>query len=184
MRDLTKSMFSYGWAMSVFGAQQMMNLLNPRDGMQNTTQSLQHVSTAAANELGGTLQGMFRAGDGLQRGLVDLMFGAGMCGMLDPTRWMRMGTDMMQQTANVTGQATQAASEAASATMASPWGAPSQDAGYGSGSSATSGWGGNAGIGSDASTGTSSFSNGQSSSGAGAASTAKAGQGQGWGPMV
>lgn len=152
MRDLTKSMFSYGWAMSVFGMQQMMNLLNPRDGMQKTAEALQHVASAAANELGGTLNGTFRVGDDMQRGMVDLMFGAGMGGMLDPTRWMRMGTEMMQQTANVAdqatqaaGQATQAAGEAASATMASPWGAPSQDSGDSvggpAGSGQAQGWG-------------------------------------------
>jgi hypothetical protein len=190
MRDLTKSMFSYGWAMSVFGMQQMMNMLNPRDGMQKTAEAMQNVASAAANELGGTLKGTFRVGDDMQRGMVDMMFGAGMGGMLDPTRWMRMGTDMMQQGASfagqatqAAGQATQAAGEAASATMASPWGAPSQDGGYSTGSSgnATSGWGGNAGLGSDGSS--SGFAPGPAAAGTGGEPAGSFAQDQGWGPM-
>ena len=38
MRDLTKSMMSWGWAMGVFGVQQMMNVVMPAQGGGNPCQ--------------------------------------------------------------------------------------------------------------------------------------------------
>lgn len=72
MRELTKSMFSYAWAMSLFGAQQMLNLLSP----SKAAGAFEGVASATEKELGQSLQSVFKTGDDLQRRMVNLMFGA------------------------------------------------------------------------------------------------------------
>ena len=79
MNEFTKSAFSFTWAMSVFGAQQMFNLLTP----SRATRGFNQVARAAEGELGDVLRGAFRAGDALQRGTVDAAFG-----------WTAMGTNV------------------------------------------------------------------------------------------
>ena len=59
MQELTKSMFSYTWAMSLFGAQQMLNLLSP----SKAAKAFEGVTSATERELGQSLQSVFRAGD-------------------------------------------------------------------------------------------------------------------------
>ena len=73
MREFTKSMMSYTWAMSLFGVQQMFNALRP----SKAAESFDHVTEATEEELGRSLQSAFRAGDDLQRRLLDIMFCAG-----------------------------------------------------------------------------------------------------------
>ena len=95
MRELTKSVMSYTWAMSVFGVQQMVSLFIPRQGrsMADSVDAINNVTGAATEQLGETMQSTFRAGDQLQRGVVDLMFGAMMMGAWCPDRWTRNGRD-------------------------------------------------------------------------------------------
>lgn len=71
MREFTKSMFSFSWAMSLFGAQQMLNFLSPSKAVN----AFDEVTSATRNELGQPLQTAFEAGDQLQRRMIDLMFG-------------------------------------------------------------------------------------------------------------
>jgi hypothetical protein len=87
VREFTKSMMSYGWAMSVFGVQQMLNLFSMQPGRQGgkATDAFNNVTECTAEQLGDTMRSTFRAGDTLQRGMVNMMFG-----MLMP--WM-MGSD-------------------------------------------------------------------------------------------
>lgn len=75
MREFTKSMFSYAWAMSLFGVQQTLSVLTPR-GQQDhpATRAFNNVAGAARDELGSSLGATYRAGDNLQRGLVDATF--------------------------------------------------------------------------------------------------------------
>lgn len=124
MRDLTKSILSFSWAMSLFGLRQMGAILSPGTG---TTSAFNAVTRSTESQLGSMLRSTFRAGDNLQRGMVDMMFGMLTLGAWDPNQMMRMGTDMMQRSAQAgagamqssaqaVGQATQAA--AASAGMA------------------------------------------------------------------
>src|SRR5262245_21059676 len=81
MKELTKSLASCTWAMSVFGVQQMTNLFMPRDGgMDKTTGCFDRVAAAAEEQLGPTMRSAFRAGNELQRMMVDLMFGGLMMG--------------------------------------------------------------------------------------------------------
>lgn len=71
MRDLTKAMLRFPWALSLFGLQQTLNLLRPAQA----TEALDKVTAATAGEFDDLLKAAFRAGDNLQRGLVDLSFG-------------------------------------------------------------------------------------------------------------
>jgi hypothetical protein len=74
MRDLTKSVTSYTWAMSVFGVQQMFNLLGlgGSGSWNRSTRAFNNVTDATAREMGDTMRAVFRSGDTLQRGVVDL----------------------------------------------------------------------------------------------------------------
>lgn len=88
MRDFAKSMMSYTWAMSVFGMQQLAHLLLPGEGrsMCEATDSFGRLTSATTEQLGGGLKATFRAGDQLQRGVMDLMFSAMTMGAWSPER--------------------------------------------------------------------------------------------------
>jgi hypothetical protein len=109
MRDLTKSMASYTWAMSVYSAQQMMSLMTP----QKATDSFDKVTAATVNEMDNALKETFQVGDRIQRGMVDIMMGSlGMFG-LDPGRWLNAGASVMQQSMGAMQRATEGAAKAA-----------------------------------------------------------------------
>lgn len=138
MRDLTKSMVSYTWAMSVFGVQQTLNLLNP-NGQAAGAEAMRNVAGATADTFGPTLRAVYQAGDNIQGGLVDLMFGGMWSGRLDPNRWMQSATDTMRNMGNMGAQATagaaNAAAGAANASASGQQGNPGQPGG------GSSGWG-------------------------------------------
>ena len=81
MRDFIKSMFSFSWAMSLFGVQQMANVVAPSRAMK----SFDNVTNAAEKEFDDITQTTFASGDRLQRGLVDLMFGVLPAGEANPS---------------------------------------------------------------------------------------------------
>ena len=122
MREFTKSMTSYTWAMSLFGLQQMVNVFRPA----KATQAFINVTKATEDQFGEALRATFRAGDNLQKGLVDVTFGLLTLGMFD--RGGGRGTvDVARQTgeafrqsgravgqaADIVGQAVQGATSAA-----------------------------------------------------------------------
>jgi hypothetical protein len=109
MREFTKSVFSFSWALSLFGIQQTLNLMTP----SKAAKALNNVTEATKGEMGETLKATFRAGDNLQRELVDLALGFSTGQSLNPSRWMRMTSDVMKQTAEVVGQGVQAATAGA-----------------------------------------------------------------------
>ncbi|MCA1593858.1 MAG: hypothetical protein LC754_14655 [Acidobacteria bacterium] len=129
MRDLTKSMMSYTWAMSLFGVQQMLNIMKPQRGQQHpATDAFNNVTQATEEEFDGVAKAAFRAGDNLQRGLVDLTFGIFSPGAFNQGGASRMssnigqqsadairqGMRVMEQTAGMVGQTMQGAASAAS----------------------------------------------------------------------
>src|SRR5947209_3552370 len=71
MRNLTKKALQFSWSLSLFGVQQLMNLLTPG----KAARSFGNASRAMECELGGALHSAFQVGDGLQQGLVDLTLG-------------------------------------------------------------------------------------------------------------
>jgi hypothetical protein len=108
LRDLTKSVTSYTWAMSVYGVQQMLNMLNPG----KAAESFETVTAAAVNEMGGAMKDAFRVGDRIQRGMVDMMMaGMGMWAM-DPSRIMNGASSAMRQTMDATQRAAQGMADA------------------------------------------------------------------------
>jgi hypothetical protein len=87
MRDLTKSAFSLSWALSLFGLKQVTNILAPREGqsMDSATRAFEAVTEKTEEQLTDSLRATYRAGDNLQRGLVDAMFSF----MTPLTSWTR-----------------------------------------------------------------------------------------------
>lgn len=71
MRDLTRSMASFSWAMSLYGVRQMANLVSPR----RAADAFGAVARSAGGTLGPGLRSAFQTGDRLQRAVVDLSFG-------------------------------------------------------------------------------------------------------------
>jgi len=119
MRDFTKSVFSFSWAMSLFGIQQTLNLMSP----SKASEAFEHVTEATKEEMGDTLKATFRAGDNLQKGLVDITLGLFTGQALNPSRWMRMTSDVMNQSAEAVGQGMRAATSSGQQAAAG-WEAP------------------------------------------------------------
>lgn len=70
MRELARSMASFSWAMSLFGVEQMTNLMSPRRAVD----AFGAVTRTAQEALGPGLRAAFRTGDRLQTAMVDLSF--------------------------------------------------------------------------------------------------------------
>jgi hypothetical protein len=107
MRELTKSMLSFSWAMPIFGMKQMMDIALPRDMSRpfgQATDSFNAVTDATQNQLGDAWRSAFRAGDQLQRGMVDLMFGLFSFDAFNPNRLMQMTSGLMQSSMGALGQ--------------------------------------------------------------------------------
>ena len=129
MREFTKSMMSYTWAMSLFGVQQMFNAFRP----SKAAESFDNVTEATREEFGEALKATFRAGDNLQQGVVDLTFSVFTLGMFDrgggsrgttttasdigrqSAEAVRQGIRAVGQTADAIGQTVQGVAGAADA---------------------------------------------------------------------
>jgi hypothetical protein len=99
IRDLTKSMLS--------GIEQLTNTLLPQKPSQPThraTATFNAVTQATEAQFDTVLKGVFKAGDTLQRGVVDLMFGCLSLETYDPSQIMRMTSDTMRQTTGAFSQ--------------------------------------------------------------------------------
>ncbi len=105
MRELTKSMMSYTWAMSMFGLQVMLDLLNPQRGPNAVQEAFASMAENTAGQLGGMMGVTFRTADNVQRGLIDLMFRTLMLENLNPVRWVRKGSDAVQKSSSGVGWA-------------------------------------------------------------------------------
>jgi hypothetical protein len=117
LRDLTKSMLSFSWGMSLFGAKQLVNSLTP----EKATAAFDAVTRATEAQLGDVFKGAFRVGDRLQRNMVDMTFSVLMLEAFNPSQMMKMASDVTQQTTGTTGQGTQAR-PAGSQERATGWG--------------------------------------------------------------
>jgi hypothetical protein len=76
MQQLTKSLGSFSWAMSLFGFQQMMNALSATSGDSRAKAigALDEITNVSLEHCGRAARDTFDAGDKLQRGMIDLMF--------------------------------------------------------------------------------------------------------------
>jgi hypothetical protein len=77
MREFTKSLSTFSWAMTLFSVQQLGNLFKRNGGGQGgkAAQAFDAVTCSAEAQLGQMLGETFRTGDKLQRSMVDMMFG-------------------------------------------------------------------------------------------------------------
>src|SRR5438034_7169178 len=100
MRDLTKSMLSLSWAMSLFGVQQMVNLMKP----SKAAKAFDNVTEAAKQDFDDVTKKTFQAGDDFQRRFVDMTLGIFNLDAVNPGRMMRMTCDMTQRAADAVGQ--------------------------------------------------------------------------------
>jgi hypothetical protein len=112
MRELTKSMLSFSWAMPLYGMKQMLHVSLPSDMSRpfgKATDGFEAVTQAMKQQLGPTMTGLFQAGDQVQRGLVDVMFSFLSPQAMDPNAWMRMTSNFMQRSMQSMGQMAQMA---------------------------------------------------------------------------
>jgi hypothetical protein len=75
IRELTKSVLTLPWAISMFGVQQVANLVAPPSTgrMAGAAKAFDAVSDVTAQQLDGWLKQTYQVGNGVQRTLVDLM---------------------------------------------------------------------------------------------------------------
>jgi len=118
MRELTKSFFSFSWAMSLFGLQQAVNVINP----SRATQSFKSVTKATEDEFGGITEATFRAGDSVQRSFVDLTFGVFNGQAFNPGNWMKSITDALQGAVGSFAQSGSAAPPGGQSSSSTGWG--------------------------------------------------------------
>jgi hypothetical protein len=103
IRDLTKSIFSFSWGMSLFGTKQLANILTP----EKATAAFNAVTQTTEEQLGDVFKGVFRAGDQLQKGLVDVSFSFLTLEALNPSQWTKIFSDIARQTGGAFGQSGQ-----------------------------------------------------------------------------
>jgi hypothetical protein len=107
MREFTKSVTSFSWSMSLFGLQQLTNLLTPQAANRprhKATEAFDSVTRATEEQFGDILKETFKAGDKLQRGIVDMTLGIFLPRGLNPARMMGMASDTMQQATGCCGR--------------------------------------------------------------------------------
>ena len=76
MRDLARSVASFTWAMSLFGLEQMTNLMSPR----RAADAFGTMARSAEGSLGPGLRSAYETGDRLQKAVLDASFGlASLC---------------------------------------------------------------------------------------------------------
>jgi hypothetical protein len=144
MRELTKSIFSFSWAMSLFGIQQSTNLASP----EKAAKALNSVTGATEDQLTDLLKTTFKAGDKLQRSAVDLTLGMVTGESLNPNKWIRMASDATKQSAEALTKGVQGVTTTvrqAASTATSPGSGAGTGSAPGPGSASTSspqqGWG-------------------------------------------
>jgi hypothetical protein len=121
MREFTKSMVGFTWAVGIFGFQQMSRVLGAaaNDNQDAAIAQLDDVSRCAERHLTDQFAQQFRAGDQWQRRLIDVMLDAATLRAMDPRAMAEMvdprpvlndmdprkvfqgGVDMMQKSFDV-----------------------------------------------------------------------------------
>jgi hypothetical protein len=136
MREFTKSMTSYTWAMSLFGLQQMINVFRPG----KASDSFNNVTKATEDQFGDALRATFRAGDNLQRGLVDITFGVLTFGMFDRGGTRGATSDAARQTGEALRQSGRVVNQAVDVVSQTVQSATSAVTGVAASTVGRSGW--------------------------------------------
>lgn len=102
MRELVKSLSSLSWALSLFGARQVLDVVRgPRAGTDPwSAESLGAVTQAAEGTLDGFFQRTFEAGDQVQRSAVDLAFSLASREALEPNRIVALSSQFLRQSSS------------------------------------------------------------------------------------
>lgn len=76
MRELTKSLLSFSWGISLLGIKQAGDILSQvsQRSPGESQASVDPVTRAVVSELAGPFEGIFECGDNMQKGLVDMTF--------------------------------------------------------------------------------------------------------------
>ncbi len=78
MREFTKNLFSFSWALSLFGARQLGSVLNPQEtlkGAPDAAKAFGAVTGSVVEQFGQGLRQTFDVGDRLQGEILDVFFG-------------------------------------------------------------------------------------------------------------
>jgi hypothetical protein len=94
MRDMAKSAMTLPWVMSLFGLQQIANMMMPANGdsRADAAKAFDAVSQAAEQQLDGWLKTTYTMGNGIQKSVIDLMMLK--TPDIDPSVFMRMAEQM------------------------------------------------------------------------------------------
>ena len=101
--DLMKSFFSFSWAMTLLGLEQMTNVMSPdrsgnrQDRMRKTFDA---VTKATEKQLGDRTRRLFDAGDKLQREMVDLVFDVVRVDNLKPDKVLDRAAELAESAAD------------------------------------------------------------------------------------
>ena len=90
MRDMTKSLLSTSWAMSLFGAKQMINLVKTDEQSRSTTEAFDAATQATGEEFDDMIHSLFAVGDELQREIIDLVASSITSQALNPMNLMEL----------------------------------------------------------------------------------------------
>ncbi len=140
MREFTKSIFSFSWAMSLFGIQQTTNLMSP----EKAAKAFNSVTEATEGQLADVMKTTFSAGDKLQRSAVDMTLGMFTGEALNPNKWMRMASDAAKQSAEAMtkgGQGVTSTVQQAASTATAQGSGSASGTGSASSESRRQGWG-------------------------------------------
>src|SRR5947208_1368277 len=124
MRELTKSMLGFSWAVGLFGFQQLTKVMTPTSEPPDVTAAqFDDVARAAERHLSEQFAQQFRAGDDWQRRVVDALFDTAsmrsfdpramvatfdprpMMNDVDPRRVIQSGVNLMQRSVDMVRQA-------------------------------------------------------------------------------
>lgn len=92
MRELAKSIGSFSWAMSLFGARQLARVFRPSEAAE----AFDDMTREASRHLGEDLESTFDLGDRMQRTMVDLTLGTVRFEAPDPDAWAKASAQMAE----------------------------------------------------------------------------------------
>ena len=98
MREFVKSTVSLPWALSLFGVEQLTNILIPQNSGRATA-AFDAVTLATGGQLAELVQGLYLLGDTLQRDMTDWAFR-----MLTPevfNPWSDVNSELWQESAEI-----------------------------------------------------------------------------------
>ena len=98
MREFVKSTVSLPWALSLFGVEQLTNILMPQN-IGKATAAFDAVTQATGGQLRELVQGLYLMGDTLQRDMTDWAFRLLTPEVFNP--WSQVNSELWQQSVDV-----------------------------------------------------------------------------------